>query len=57
MNNDLVFKKRIEANLHSFLSGDLKKNALQLLNTLGYKSDKKLDIQPNTPEGFKSFLK
>jgi hypothetical protein len=57
MNNDLVFKKQIEANLRSFLTGNLRASALRLLESLGYKSDKKLDLQPNTPEGFKSFLK
>lgn len=57
MPNDSDFKKQIEANLHSFLSGNLKQNALRFLKTLGYESDKKIDLQPNTAEGFKAFLK
>ncbi len=57
MSNDSNFKKQIEANLHSFLSGNLKQNALGFLETLGYESDKKIDLQPNTAEGFKAFLK
>ena len=57
MPNDTDFKKQIEANLHSFLSGNLKQNALRFLETLGYESDKKIDLQPNTAEGFRAFLK
>ena len=57
MSNKLDLKKQVEANLHSFLAGDFKQNALQLFDTLGYKSDKQINLQPNTAEGFKSFLK
>ena len=57
MSKDLELKKQIEANLRSFLSGNLKQNALRFLETLGYESDKKIDLQPNTAEGFKAFLK
>ncbi|MBA4182433.1 MAG: hypothetical protein H0X49_00245 [Acidobacteria bacterium] len=57
MSKDLELKKQIEANLRSFLSDNLKQNALRFLETLGYESDKKIDLQPNTAEGFKAFLK
>ncbi len=56
MSNDLELKKQIEVNLQSFLSGDLRRNALQFFETLGYESDKIIELQPNTPEGFKTFL-
>lgn len=49
-------KRKLEADLHSFLDGGLKNNALQLLRTLGYESDKTLSIQPNSSEGFQKFL-
>jgi adenine-specific DNA-methyltransferase len=57
MPNSTNFKKQVEANLFSFLSEDLRDSALRLLNTLGYISDKRTDFEPNTKEGFKSFLK
>ena len=57
MANSVDFKRQIEANLLSFLSNNLRDNALQLFKTLGYKSDKRTDFEPNTKEGFKAFLK
>lgn len=57
MPNDTDFKRLIEANLLSFISGDLRNSALQLLNTLGYKSNKQIQLQSNTPESFRTFLR
>ena len=56
MSNDLELKKQIEENLQSFVSSDLRQKALQFFEILGYESDKKIDLQPNTAEGFKKFL-
>lgn len=57
MSNDLDLRGQIKTNLLSFLTGDLRQNALGFLETLGYKSNKKHNLQPNTSTGFKSFLK
>lgn len=56
MSNGSDLKKQIETKLHSFVSGSLKQNALRFLETLGYESDKRIDLQPNTAAGFKAFL-
>lgn len=56
MLNSLELKTQIKTNLNSFLYGDLQQNALQLLETLGYESDKRIQLSPNTAEGFKNFL-
>ena len=49
----LETKQRIEQALHAFAAGDLKQNALILLNTLGYTSNRQLDLDANTAEGFR----
>lgn len=45
-------KKAILENLRNFRNGDLLHNAKAILNTLGYQSDKTVDLSPNTPENF-----
>lgn len=50
-------KEDIELNLQSFLSGDLKQNALSLLATLGYASGKSFELRPATVEGFNTLLR
>ena len=49
-------KEHIKSNLRSFAADKLKENALKLFETLGYKSDRKVDLTPNNVEGFKNFL-
>lgn len=53
---DSNIRAAIKESLDSFLNGELKENALRLLEMLGYRSNKTTSIQPNTPEGFKQFL-
>jgi len=50
--NSQETKRQIEQNLRAFAAGDLKKSALTLFATLGYSSDKQLDLEPNTATGF-----
>lgn len=57
MPTNVDFKRTIESNLREFLSNDLKGSSLKLLNTLGYSSDKTIILEPNTAQGFTSFLK
>ena len=48
----LETKQQLEQALHAFATGSLKDNALHLFATLGYESDKRLDLTPNTAETF-----
>jgi len=45
-------KQAIQDYLQNFSRGSLKQNALALFETLGYSSDKQLDLAPNTAAGF-----
>ncbi|MFQ5676750.1 MAG: hypothetical protein ACE5G1_12705, partial [bacterium] len=45
-------KKAILENLRIFQTGDLLDNAKAILNTLGYNSEKTVELSPNTPENF-----
>ena len=47
-------KKKIEAALHQFADGNLADNAKRLLNTLGYRSERTVQLDPNTKDGFLS---
>ncbi len=44
-------KKKIERALHQFANGNLADNAKHLLNVLGYRSERTMQLDPNTPEG------
>ena len=48
MNTDT--KKQIETALRAFSASDLRAASISLLNSLGYQSEKTLDLD-NTPEG------
>ena len=43
-------KKKIEAALHRFADGNLADNAKHLLNTLGYRSERTVQLDPNTKD-------
>ena len=47
----LETKQQIGQTLYAFGTGGLKDNALALFKTLGYSSDRQLDLDPNTAEG------
>ena len=47
-------KEEIEGALHQFASGDLADNAKHLLNVLGYESQRTMQLDPNTSDGFLS---
>jgi hypothetical protein len=46
-------RKNIEQALHGFSSGSLADSSRQLLGVLGYCSDKTVELEPNTWEGFR----
>lgn len=47
-----VSKEQIQNALKAFASGNLRANARQLFDTLGYRSEKRIDLSPNTAETF-----
>jgi len=47
-----VSKEKIQDALKAFASGNLRDNARRLFNTLGYRSEKRIDLSPNTGEAF-----
>ncbi|MGH7965461.1 MAG: hypothetical protein ACRERD_27235 [Candidatus Binatia bacterium] len=47
-----VSKEQIQDALKAFASGTLRDNARRLLNVLGYHSEKRIDLSPNTAEAF-----
>ena len=47
-------KKKIEDALHQFADGNLAENAKHLLCTLGYRSERTMQLEPNTKDGFLS---
>ena len=49
-------KTEIKSALHQFADGNLAENARHLLNVLGYHSQRRIDIEPNTADGFISAL-
>ena len=46
------FKNAIIRALKYFTNGDLSENARNLLEPLGYQSERTIDLEPNTAEGF-----
>ena len=48
-----VSKEQIQNALKAFSSGNLRDNARRLFNTLGYHSEKRIDLSPNTAEAMK----
>ncbi|MBD2428112.1 TaqI-like C-terminal specificity domain-containing protein [Phormidium sp. FACHB-1136] len=49
----VTFLEELQSILHGFQRGSLKDNALALLGQLGYRSDKQIDLEPNTVATFK----
>lgn len=49
-------KNEIKSALQRFDDGNLAENARHLLNILGYHSERRIDIEPNTADGFISAL-
>ena len=49
-------KNEIKSALHQFANGNLADNARHLLNVLGYHSERRINIEPNTAAGFLSAL-
>lgn len=47
-----VSKEQIQNALKAFASGNLRDNARRLLNVLGYRSEKRIDLSPNTADAF-----
>ena len=47
-------KEKIEQALHQFTNGDLADNATELLNVLGYESQRTMRLEPNTSDSFLS---
>ena len=47
-------KEEIRSALQHFSHGDLAGNARHLLNVLGYDSERRIDLEPNTADGFLS---
>ncbi len=50
--NDIEYKQKISEALQRFQSGDLSKNAVHLLDVLGYRSDNQIDLDSNHPDAF-----
>ena len=49
-------KDEIKRALQRFSDGNLAENARHLLNVLGYRSERRMDLEPNTADGFLSAL-
>jgi hypothetical protein len=49
----IALREHLQSTLHGFQQGSLKRNALALLGQLGYRSDKQIDLEPNTVATFK----
>ncbi|MFZ0866019.1 MAG: N-6 DNA methylase [Candidatus Sulfotelmatobacter sp.] len=52
MMNDHDLKQSIETALNAFATKPLAEAGPELLNVLGYRSEKRLSLKPNTPENF-----
>ena len=52
MMNDHDLKQSIETALNAFVTKPLAEAGPELLNVLGYRSEKRLSLKPNTPENF-----
>jgi adenine-specific DNA-methyltransferase len=53
MAQTIALREHLQSTLHGFQQGSLKENALALLDQLGYRSDKQIDLEPNTVATFK----
>ena len=49
-------RKKIEASLKAFASAPVRQAALGLLGTLGYRSDKTIDLEGSRPKAFLDFI-
>ena len=49
---DTGLKQKIETSLQQFSSAHLAKNTADLLSVLGYQSQKRIELSPNTPQSF-----
>ena len=49
-------KDQIKRALQRFSDGNLAENARHLINVLGYRSERRMDLEPNTADGFLSAL-
>lgn len=49
--NDTNLKYRISQSLSRFSQGSLRENGIELLNTLGYRSERQVELEPNTFDG------
>ena len=49
-------KDEIKNALQRFIDGNLAENARHLINVLGYRSERRMDLEPNTADGFLSAL-
>ena len=50
--NDTQHKAAVTNALNRFTDDNLAENALNLLNTLGYRSERALALEPNTADAF-----
>ena len=50
--NDIEYKQKISDALQRFPSDELSKNAVHLLDVLGYRSDNQIDLGSNHPDAF-----
>ena len=50
--NDTQHRAAVTNALNRFADGDLAENARNLLNTLGYRSERALALEPNTADAF-----
>lgn len=57
MSKDTDLRHRIQQDLYALFDGEIRNGALQLLATLGYKSQKYIPIPASTADGFRQFLK
>jgi hypothetical protein len=47
-----VSREQIQESLKAFSNGNLRDNAQRLFDTLGYRSERRQDLSPNTAEEF-----
>lgn len=50
--NALASKEQIQDSLKAFSSGNMRDNARRLFNVLGYRSERRIDLSPNTADAF-----
>lgn len=52
MSTKIEKEQQIQNALNAFASGNLRDNARRLFNVLGYRSERRIDLSPNTAEAF-----